>query len=362
MRSAASGGKAMGRNDNDQAVAAYRKLAELRAGRPDVGRWPASLRAALSQAALAAAGRGITPFFPPIIHIEPTNACNCRCIICPRRNMTRPVGYIEPGLFEKIVSQAAGLGPSEIRLFNFGEPTLHPELPAMIKLCRSLGLAARFQTNGLLFDEKLSRALLESGLDYVGISVNGLTDAEYSIIRPGFKLRDLLEKTRVLRAAASETGQRLHIHINAQVLKQDVQDRGAEIEEFKRTWAGLADSISVSGLSRYDRILILEKGVAVEQALQRLERKPDEKVACHEPFDRIVIKWDGRATACCADFDAQAVVGDLNTRDLEQVWNGAPFRALREKVAARRYSELPVCRGCPKFYSDEFHVVFRRTG
>lgn len=40
---------------------------------------------------------------PDIIDIELTNKCTLNCLICPRNQMTRPVGLIEESLFKEIV-------------------------------------------------------------------------------------------------------------------------------------------------------------------------------------------------------------------------------------------------------------------
>jgi hypothetical protein len=324
--------------------------------------WSDADRAILRRAALALAAAQETPFFPPILYVEPTNACNCTCVICPRQNMTRSVGMMDMDLFRSIIGQAAELGPSDIRLFNFGEPLLHPDLPAMIRYCRERRLDARFQSNGLLLKPPLTAELLESGLAYFGISVNGLTAEDYALIRPGFQLADLIANVRALRALAAERRRPIHIHINAQVPKPDTENRPEDIAAFKKTWFGLADSISISGLNYYDKVSVVSRGtVAAKRFDDRTFRKPDAQMVCTEPFDRLVIKWDGDVTACCPDFDGRELVGVLARQPLAEVWTGPAIERIRQALRARRYSEISLCRTCPKFCSDEFTILFQRT-
>lgn len=323
--------------------------------------WTEDLREGARRLALELAARHEVPFFPPIVYIEPTNACNCNCVICPRQNMTRPIGTINLDLFRRIVDDLAALGPAEVRLFNFGEPLLHSRLPDLVRLCRERKLPVRFQTNGLLLKETVLNALLESGLDYLGVSVNGLDEADYALIRPGFKLVDLVENIRRARVIAEASGKPLHIHVNAQVIKDNSEERQAQIQLFRKTWAGLADSMSISGLSRYDHVAIVQRGAVSEQQLAQLQRKKNNEVHCEEPFDRLIVKWDGRVTVCCADFDARMVVGDLSRQGFSEIWTGPEMSRIRALILAGAYDDLELCRTCPKFYSDEFTTVFTRS-
>jgi len=323
--------------------------------------WPEELRRALQHSARRLAEGLHTPAFPPVLYIEPTNACNCNCRICPRQNMTRPVGMMDLNLYRRIVDSAASMGPSELHLFNFGEPMLHPELEEMVRYGTQNKLKVRFQTNGLLVEEERILRLLEAGLGYIGVSVNGLTAQEYETIRPGHSFQRLLGNLQRLRAAIDRSGRSCTLHVAAQILKEESADRGADIEIFKKTWFSLADSLSIFGLSKYDGISIMQQGQETESLLAKQKRKPDENILCAEPFDRLVVKWDGQATVCCVDYDASLVVGDLQRQSLAEVWHSPALEAIRDAVRQRKYAQIPLCRSCPKFYSEPFTLFLQKT-
>ncbi|MBI3986004.1 MAG: SPASM domain-containing protein [Lentisphaerae bacterium] len=344
---------------DDSLKEGYSRLLTFR-NRMPVTQWPDNLRDALRGIAQQWAAHLEAPFFPPIVYIEPTNACNCRCVMCPRQNMTRPLGYITMALFNRIVGDIAELGPSEIRLFNFGEPLLHPQLPDMVRLCRTHRLPVRIQTNGLSLPETKIEDLLNAGLDYLGVSVNGLTDREYALIRPDCRLEDLKNNLLRLRRLADRTGKPFHIHINAHLLKEEACHRQADIDRFVSSWHGIPDSLSISGLEVQDRISIVKNGILIPARLAERTRKADADVKCAEPFDRLVVKWDGRVTPCCADYDASLVLGDLNRQPLPEIWNSPALKAFQESVKNRRYSQSPLCRACCRFYSDSFTQLFMK--
>lgn len=300
------------------------------------------------------------PPFPQFLYIEPTNACNCTCVICPRHQMCRPIGFIDTNLFRDIAQQAAALGCKELRLFNFGEPLLHPKIADLVATTVGSGLTANIQTNGLLLDETIVRRLLDAGLRYLGVSINGLTDEEYAMVRPGFALADLRDRIQRTRAAARAAGIPLHIHLNAHILAESAAERRADIHRFVTSWQGLPDSISVSGLSRYEGISYPEHGHLVRRADAPAPPRPDAEIACGEPFDRLIIKWDGRVTPCCADFDARHVLGDTTTTPLNTIWHSPALLELRAVVQSRSYGHSALCRNCPKRVSREFTIAFRK--
>ncbi len=345
---------------NGEEQSAYRQMEQVWRKTPP-GQWPDPFRRALHQAARQRAATQIAPFFPPQVYIEPTNACNCNCIICPRQNMKRPIGYMDMGLYRSLIGQIAALGPSQVSLFNFGEPTLHPNLPEMIRLGIEHNLNVSFQTNGLLGNEETLRRILEAGLAYMGISVNGLVPEEYEKIRPGHRFGRLLDNLRLLRRLIDEGGFPCRVNITAQAQKSDLEQRPADLEAYKKTWLAVADSLSIFGMSRYDHISLVHNGRVEESDLCSVPRRPDAQMNCLEPFDRLVIKWDGRATVCCVDYDAQMVVGDLTRQSLKEVWTSPRLNNVRQLIKDRQYARLAICRTCPKFYSDPFTLCFQKT-
>lgn len=322
--------------------------------------WPAASRAVLPLMAKERSAACLPVWFPSIIYLEPTNACNANCLFCPRQTMTRRVGFMDVELYRRIVDQVVELGPSELRLFHYGEPMLHPDLAEMIRYAHEKNLVARFQTNGLALTRERIHALLEAGMNYIGVSVNGLTARDYETMRPGHSFETLTSNLMLLREEVQAYGKKCHIHLNAHVDRQEIQERDADIRAFKKHWLTVADSLSISGLSLYDRISILRRGEVTPTALAELTRAPDATVLCAEPFDRLVVKWDGRVSPCCADFDGQMLIGDLTAQSLRDVWNGTALERLQTEVRERRYAALPVCKTCPKFYSSPYNVVFVR--
>jgi len=76
-----------------------------------------------------------------------------------------------PGLFEQAIDKLCDLGVRYIQ-FTGGEPLLYQYLTRVIKYTSDAGMLMTVVTNGSLLDEKRARALAESGMQEVSISVD----------------------------------------------------------------------------------------------------------------------------------------------------------------------------------------------
>src|SRR5581483_1766919 len=91
----------------------------------------------------AAYEAGLThgPFFPDRLYVESTNYCNLKCIMCPTGLgvIQRPKGYMDLGLYQRIIDEVAPSAPS-IVLHSWGEPMMHPDLFTMVRYARERDL------------------------------------------------------------------------------------------------------------------------------------------------------------------------------------------------------------------------------
>ena len=95
-----------------------------------------------------------TPAGPEELFVELTNACNLRCVMCPRTSSSRKVGFMEPALFRKIVDEAAHFSFCLLLPHGMGEALLHPRWQDLVGYASDRGLSPIWiLTNGTLLDE-----------------------------------------------------------------------------------------------------------------------------------------------------------------------------------------------------------------
>ncbi|HZV77125.1 MAG TPA: pyrroloquinoline quinone biosynthesis protein PqqE [Candidatus Babeliales bacterium] len=102
---------------------------------------------------------------------ELTYRCNLQCPYCYNpialRAYREELGTKE---WSRVLREAAELGIVQAH-FSGGEPTLRPDLAALVSAASAAGLYTNLITQGTFLDDALLDRLLESGLDHIQISI-----------------------------------------------------------------------------------------------------------------------------------------------------------------------------------------------
>lgn len=100
----------------------------------------------------------------PNVSLEIVDACNVRCQHCYKRlgGGRKTLAEIRADL-----ADAKRLRPLHTVSLSGGEPTLHPDLPAIVRMIKEQGIGVFLLTNGAVFDAPLAARLRESGLDAI---------------------------------------------------------------------------------------------------------------------------------------------------------------------------------------------------
>lgn len=114
-----------------------------------------------------------------------TAGCNCACHHCwfvPEKQADTNHEMLDPGLFERVVTQALPLGLEAIK-WTGGEPTLNPRFEEFLAIQSRHGLDGVLETNGMLIDEKMAVLIFESGVSSVSVSLDGAESHTHDEIR-----------------------------------------------------------------------------------------------------------------------------------------------------------------------------------
>ena len=150
-----------------------------------------------------------TPFS---VHIDVCSLCNFKCTFCFQHDKQGMKdsgvewGMMDIDIFKSCVDDLSKFPKKikKIKIGNHGEPTMHPHLPEMIAYARKSGVADLIEifTNGSRLNPTLNQQLVDSGLQRMNISVEGLTAeaykrvADYNIDYDSFisNIRDLYDR------------------------------------------------------------------------------------------------------------------------------------------------------------------------
>jgi MoaA/NifB/PqqE/SkfB family radical SAM enzyme len=258
--------------------------------------------------------------------------------MCPRDTLTRKRGFMEFGLFEKIMKELSGARRKPIvHLHGFGEPLLDTLLPERIELAKACGIKHTYiVTNGSLLFPATSKKIIEAGLDAMKISFYG-TDAEsYRATMRGLDFNVALQNIKDFMRLRKESKKRTPKLI-LQYLPQ--KTNGARIDGFQSLWRSLPDKngddcLNISSLDNFgggkSYNMVGKKIVSV----------------CFYPWSALSVLWDGKAITCCVDYNGVQGVGDLNRQSIEEIWNGPLLTGIRRNFGKLNYSGFPTCLRC----------------
>ncbi len=275
---------------------------------------------------------------PTVLMIENTNHCNAECVMCPRDTLSRKRGFMDWGLFEKIIKEASSEKRKPVtHLHGFGEPLLDKRLPDKIQLAKDYGITRTYiVSNASLLFPETSRKIISAGLDKMKISFYGTDEESYNntMKRLDFKvtLQNIKDFLRIRKEMKSQ-GPRLIL----QYLPNETNK--ARTAEFRALWSPLidpraGDCLNVASLHNYGG----------GRAYNRL----GEKIVsvCYFPWTSMSVLWDGRVVTCCMDSNGVQVLGDLNSQSVQEVWNGPVLSGVRDSFGQLDYGKYPVCLSC----------------
>lgn len=283
--------------------------------------------------------------------VEPTTACNLRCPECPSglRSFTRATGRLQQDFFRKTIDQISRTCCSLTFYFQ-GEPYLNPEFLQMVVYAKRKGLYTLTSTNGHFLSDDIARKTVESGLDRLIISIDGITQDTYQSYRKNGDLKKVLDGTRkviewkkklassspyivfqflVVRTNEHEISL---LHSLAEDLKVDeVKLKTAQLYDYKNGHPLMPEN------QKYARYIKTREGT------YRLKHKIRNQ--CWKMWHSAVITWNGLMVPCCFDKDADHIMGDLNKDDLQEIWGGPSYRTFRKQILRGR-EKIKICTNC----------------
>lgn len=273
---------------------------------------------------------------PPSLQIEPTNYCNLNCICCPTSRMKRKKGFMDVGLFQKIIDDASTIGVKRIHLYLHGEPMLHPQIVEMISYIKSKAIELHLTTNGMLLNTRNIEAILRSGVnnaDHIIFSILGYSKKVHERIMKRVDHDKVLNNVFELLKLRSKHG------VNGPVIETilyRMPENETEKNQFMKYWRGKVDHV------RSDDTISVHFAEFGKQGIDI----PVKKHTCTDLWERMTVFWNGDVTMCEEDIDGSYVLGSLKKQSVKKVWNSQKLRHIKNTHKERQFHRLPLCYRC----------------
>lgn len=282
---------------------------------------------------------------PIRLWIEPTPYCNLKCVMCPQSDsrissVIQGKTHIDFALYRKIIDEAVD-HVYDINLAHRGESTFHKCLPDMIRYAAQRGIRTRLHTNGTILNERMSREIVESGLDLMSFSFDGFEKGSYEKIRVRSNFDKTLDNIVQFLRVKKQYGNGKPFTV-FQVI--DMEGNTAGKEAFIRRFDGLPlDQWYIKKPHNWGGIKSGDP--VIDQYCHR-----ESYSHCSFLWYSLTILWDGRVTPCPQDFFEEQILGDLRSQTIREVWDGKPLVDLRQALVDREWEKVRPCNTCDRLW------------
>lgn len=304
-----------------------------------------------------------------LLQVESSIACNLRCVICPWRAMAASAanqGIMSPDVWQALRPHLPEA--QSVDLSGGGEPLLQPQLAEWIGQAHAAGCETGFLTNGLLLDEDTAHRLVDAGVDWIGVSMDGATPDVYEAIRVGSDFEQVCRNLARIAALRVNAVPKTMINTvltpaNIHQLEETVslaQRLGVDQVNFKQCDVirgqhgrgyGLFAPERTRRITRLERALAKARRRAKRQHVQTIGCSflPKEQPVCdQDPRTSLFVRHDGAVAPCvnlarggATTFVGRPAVmptvhyGRLPADDLLALWEAKQCTSFRRRFEAR---------------------------
>lgn len=338
------------------------------------------------------------------VYIEPTDQCNITCRTCIRNSWNESLGRMNEETFSRILESVQQLEPVPTIFFGgLGEPLFHKHALEWITRAKEIGARVELITNGTMLTEKRTRQLIDADLDVLWVSIDGASPESYADIRLGAELPKVLEnlfRFRCMRGCGHFPRPELGIafvamarniddlpevlrigrylgakHFSVSNVLPYTADMQAEVL-YKRTFRNVAfisssahkkltlPPMDINEKTRDAFLQALQSGYNVNFAGNNLGGSFD--VCKFIESGTLSISWDGGVSPCWPlmhnhtsylhgkpHVSRRHVVGNVNERDLLDIWLDDEYVTYRQKVHSFGFAPCTSCGGCDLSEANE---------
>lgn len=292
---------------------------------------------------------------PSVYQIEVFSRCNLQCPFCLTGIANVPPYYqqsaIDLKLFETIVTRDLG-NTRFVELQMRGEPTLHKNIYALVRIVKEAGILVGLSTHGgtLKSNNKAMAAALNC--HYLTISIDAGTKKSYEQKRVGGHWESVIEGISSLLEMKDEDRYPI---IDLQLIEEDTpngswMDELVALHELAQQLDWL-DKVTIRTIPN-SNILWKDPNATITKT----------KELCLNPWLSVSIKANGDVVPCCMAFkdEPELTYGNVAVNSLEEIWNSPTVEAFRLKhlhhAGQCSHLKLPdTCENCTNRSPVLFH-------
>lgn len=306
---------------------------------------------------------------PRVLRIEPASQCNLSCSHCPTGTIQMERGVMGEEVFSKCLEYIKTNRDTlkVVVLYHGGEPLLNKNFPSYVTRIREANpqLHIKTVTNGVALNKKNQENIINSGLDLIEISLDGISKEESQQIRVGSNtekiisnIKEFIAQKRALGASKPtfyisttqfiDTDKPLHDQVPEapEWLRQEFREHleAGDIVDFKSTFAMRWPHMGLDP-SLYGTIDDIEDS--------------DDKRYCDHVFYTMTIRSDGTVLPCCYDLTSKLKMGNVLESPIEEIFSNKKYHELRAMMSRGQYPGI--CNTCNVVKRNKYLIPLWRT-
>lgn len=348
---------------------------------------------------------------PPLcLDLETASVCDLACPFCYRQWVATPDKVMNKDLALRLIDEAAEMGIPSVKFNWRGEPLMNPRLPEIVAHAKKRGIVdTLINTNATHLDDTMARRLIDAGLDHVIYSFDGGSEQSYNRMRPGRfeenSFQHVYANIGHFADVRAELGSPFPFTKIQMILTEETF---AEQDSFFSLFGDVVDDVSVKAYTERggklsdldertrDRLADVLDGAGLSEETPYWRDKDDNlmvaagRLPCEQPYQRIMVAHDGRASMCCYDWGNEHPLGYLDrqaiddgdrefqavhdkarrgakgfgllhnvvmpkrysdpekrVQTLAEIWHGSIVTEARKKHVEGRLEDVEICKGCP---------------
>jgi len=292
--------------------------------------------------------RVIVKSFPFSITIEPTTACNLKCVECPTgiNSLTREKGEMDFNTFKLIIDKTKKYS-FYLNLYFQGEPFLNKEIVQMINYAAKNKFFVCIATNGHFINVTTANEITNNNLHKLIVSLDGISEQTYLKYRQNGNFTTVTEGIKLLADTKKRKKTKLP-ELTIQMLINKYNENDFEkIKSFSRSIG--ANSIKFKSMqiyNNYDLLPLNSKYSRYKNVNNKnftLQKKIRNK--CFRVWSNAVFIFNGNLVTCCFDKNAENTIGSIHKENIKELWQGKIFNDYRNVILKDR-KKNQICRNC----------------
>ncbi len=269
---------------------------------------------------------------PWIVNLDTFSGCNLKCPFCPTGTdqMERRKGHMPMEQAKRVIDLVKDHA-LEIRLYNWGEPFLNPDIFEIVRYARDAGLFTVISSNLSVKVKDLPRKVVDSGLDRLTASIDGISQKALETYR---RKADATLCFANIKAIGEEKARQGVTHPSVElrflVFKHNEHELGQL--EAKRREVGADLFLPRRAFIFHDSFIPKHPDF---QPIKQIFHG-----TCDFLYSELTVEATGAVSPCCTNTSAKWDVGTIeDLGDLREFWNAPIYRAMRAFNAGRKDAE-----------------------